>query len=155
MANFAQALTLLNDFNISNIEYLGIQRKFFPKWEGWDIIDNYQIPEYKLVSDFYNVFFWSKLKGDLIYNQDLANLLFIFSITNGKRKTIDKLDRVFGTYSNGVMNNEMINLINSSDINFLFMYMYAELCEFCIMLDKKKDFCKLLKIYNSFVSNLK
>lgn len=155
MADFRLTLTnVVNEFNISNIEYLGIQRKFFPKWEGWALIDNNQVPSYQMVYDFYNIFFWSKLKGDLIDNQDLAELLFMFSITNGKRKTIDKLDRVFGADSNGTMNNLLITKLNGANINFIFMFIYAELCEFCIMLDKKRDFCKLLKIYNSFVNSI-
>lgn len=157
MANFSKAMDSLkqyNDSKDSSIEYCGIQRKFFPKWEGWYCIDNNELPSDKLVQDFYNIYFWAKLRGDEIFSQEFAELLFLFSITNGKRKTLDKLDRILGTSSGGVINSFIIHKINSSDINFLFMYMYAELCEFCIMLDKKRDFCKLLKVYNKFTSTL-
>lgn len=154
MADFIKALEFTKTSNDSLIEYCRIQRKFFPKWEGWALLDNQEIPSDELVQDFYNIYFWAKLRGDEIINQEFAELLFLFSITNGKKKTIDKLDRVLGTSSGGVMNSFLILKINSADIKFLFMYFYAEICEFCIMLDKKKDFCKLLKIYNQFCSKL-
>lgn len=152
MANLKLALKHIEAFPVSIIEYYGIQRKFFPKWEGWDIIDKGEIPNESLVVDFYNIYFWSKIRGDEIYNQEFAELLFLFSITNGKRKAIEKLDRVFGSSSDGLMTSFLMHKINNTDIKFLFMFFYSELCEFCIMLDKKKDFCKLLRVYNSFVS---
>ena len=154
MADFIKALEFTKTSNDSLIEYCGIQRKFFPKWEGWALLDNQEIPSDELVQDFYNIYFWAKLRGDEIINQEFAELLFLFSVTNGKKKAIDKLDRVLGTSSGGVMNSFLILKINSADIKFLFMYFYAEICEFCIMLDKKKDYCKLLKIYNQFCSKL-
>lgn len=154
MAKLSKALQHVKSFPVSNIEYYGIQRKFFPKWEGWDIIDSGEIPDDKLVSDFYNIYFWAKLRGDEIYNQELAELIFLFSITNGKKKAIEKLDRVFGSSSDGLMTSFIIHKINNYDVKFLFMFFYAELCEFCIMLDKKKDFCRLLRIYNEFVNKI-
>lgn len=154
MASFDKAMGIINNFSISNQDYLGIQRKFFPKWEGWVIVDNNCRPPDKVINDFYYGFFWDKLNCSIIVSQHIAELIFLFSITNGKRKTIDKLDRIFSTNSNGIMSSELITLINSSDTKFIFMYLYAEFCEFCIMLDKKKDFYKLLKVYNSFISNL-
>lgn len=157
MANFTKAMSSLRvsqDSRDSMIEYCGIQRKFFPKWEGWNYIDNQELPSNEMVNDFYNMYFWAKIRGDEIVNQELAELIFLFSITNGKRKALDKLDRVLGTSSGGIMNSFIIQKINSADIKFLFMYLYSELCEFCIMLDKKKDFCKYLKVYNQFVTSL-
>ena len=79
-------------------------------------------------------------------------MLFLFSILNGKKKTIEKLSRVLAR-DILLVNNEVINEINSVDVIKLFMYLYCEISEFCIMLDKKQDFYKLLRIYNKFISN--
>ena len=150
MASFSKAVLSLKVPPYSSIEYCGIQRKYFPKWEGWKIIDSGEIPDEELVDDFYNIFFWSKLKGDEIKSQELAELMFIFSVTNGKRKLIDKLDRVLGLESNGLLLSSTVSRINDTDTKYLFLHLYSEFAEFCIMMDKKKDFCKLLKIYNKF-----
>lgn len=154
MADLQEAMVNIKNTYSFNIEFYGIIREYFPKWIGWDLLDNNITPSYDMVVDFYEEFFWSKLKCNNVDSQYIANLIFIFSSTNGKKKLIDKLDRIFSTNSNGTMTNEMVNLINSSEPKFLFLYLYAELCEFCIMLDKKKDFCKLLKVYNQFCSKL-
>jgi len=150
MAIFAKAVQHLKQPPYSTIEYCGINRKFFPKWEGWRVIDSGEIPDEELVDDFYNIFFWSKLKCDEIVSQELAELMFVFSVANGKRKLIDKLDRVLGLESNGLLLNATVSRINDSDTKCLFLHLYSEFAEFCIMMDKKKDFCKLLKIYNKF-----
>ena len=152
MASFKQALICIDSLPINSVNFYGIKREFFPKWEGWKIIDAGKIPDKNTVAEFYNMYFWSKLKGDLIHNQELAELLFLFSILNGKKKTIEKLSRVLAR-DILLVNNEVINEINSADVIKLFMYLYCEISEFCIMLDKKQDFYKLLRIYNKFISN--
>jgi len=83
--------------------YCGISRKFFPKWEGWKIIDvikkhkggrlkiNYKIPREdlkRLIGIFYYKYFWKPLKCTKITNPILAEHLFDCGINLGKKSAV-------------------------------------------------------------------
>ena len=152
MAEFSKAVQMVKLQPSTQFNYCGIERRFFPKWKGWIFIDNNELPSDELVDKFYTEFFWDKLRLSELHSQDLAELIFVFSICNGKRKIIDKLDRVLGMSSDGLLTSFMIQKLNSLDANFIFLYLYAELVEFCFLVGTKKDFMRLLRIYNRFVA---
>ena len=68
--------------------YRGISRRWFPDWEGWEIIDaSRDKPDFpgclkmcqKLdlsVSKFYKIYFWNRFQGDHIPSQEVAEELF-------------------------------------------------------------------------------
>lgn len=70
--------------------YKGIARIMHPKWPGWVIVDGYKArhgamkrgevikDEHldQLVLEFYRKEFWNKLRGDEIFIQDIANIIY-------------------------------------------------------------------------------
>jgi len=89
--------------------YRGIARKFHPNWEGWRIIDdvksktqevkrineifdkNDELEE--LIKNFYRSEFWSKVKGDALQHQSLANEMYDNAVNMGPEKSIEYLQR--------------------------------------------------------------
>ena len=150
MANFNKALDYVKTGTYSTICYEGISRKFFPKWVGWKFIDD-GFTDYdkldKMVDDFYYTYFWIKLKLDDVQDQNLANLILYFAVQNGKKKAVQKVQRVLKLPQGGLMTEELVGSINS--INFL--ELYCEYIEFCISYNKKKELELLLTIYNRYL----
>lgn len=80
--------------------FIGISRRHWPKWEGWDIIDNYRYHSFfpnilysnkelkLLVETFYKENFWRPIFGDMILNQDVANFLVKTAVNIGVTKTV-------------------------------------------------------------------
>jgi len=73
--------------------YAGISRVFFPKWEGWKIIDkNKPLKHNAFIKDpkldalkaaFYKTNFWDKISGDHIQSQRIAGFLFDWLVHSG------------------------------------------------------------------------
>ena len=81
--------------------YMGVARKKWPNWEGWDRIDLYKVnsnafPEVLerdaaikgYVKDFYRTNFWLKVMGDRLDNQDLATFLFDTAVHLGPPRAV-------------------------------------------------------------------
>jgi lysozyme family protein len=78
--------------------YMGIARKFYPLWPGWDIIDNYKanvgpIPwNHKLdnanlkneVLEFYRRQKWDRHRLGMIHNSDVAAKVFDMIVNHGQ-----------------------------------------------------------------------
>lgn len=70
--------------------YKGIARVFHPKWPGWAIIDAYKARHGamkrgqvindpaldQMVLDFYRKTFWNEMRGNDIFDQDMANMIY-------------------------------------------------------------------------------
>jgi lysozyme family protein len=91
--------------------YAGISRRFFPKWEGWKIVDGYKgriglrqnqkIPLRSIclkIEDFYEKYFWRPLRCEKIENQSVAESLFDCAVNTGKRPAVRELQRLTNTY---------------------------------------------------------
>lgn len=75
--------------------YAGISRKWFPKWEGWAVVDkhkpltnNQHIKDSNLdkcLEDFYKKEFWDKINGDAIPLQKMADEQFDMAVNAGIR----------------------------------------------------------------------
>lgn len=100
MANFDKAYNITNkhegfyanvDWDPGKETYMGISRRYHPKWSGWALIDNYKrtngqpkwnqnlsnIPGLHAAHKSYSKsVFWNPIKGDDIFNQDFANLFY-------------------------------------------------------------------------------
>ena len=151
MANLEKSLNLIRH---TQADYYGISRKFFPKWAGWEEYDLGLKPNDKYVKDFYKEFFWDRLLLDLVESQDISDLIFLFSTKCGKKKLVQKLDRIFDTSSDGCMTAELVQCLNKSDQEKIFLLLYAELVEFLWMIERKQDFLEILKVYNKFCQSI-
>ena len=141
MANLSKALTLvkanlshLNKNSKANpLEYFyGIDRKYFPKWEGWSELDAGGTPSDASVADFYNQFFWQKLECNYIGDQHVANLLMAFAVISGKKKAISKLQRVLKREVTGQFDPCDIIYLNTSNATAVFLSLFSEITEFYI-----------------------
>lgn len=136
----------------SSSKYKGIDRKFFPKWNGWSYIDNEMyVPDLEL-REFFNIYFWAKLKCDYIDSQELASLLLTFAIDAGKKKAIMKLQRVIKTPITGIMSIDDIQKINVMDSSELFLRLYAEIIEFYISMKQEVNLSHALCIYYKWLN---
>jgi len=103
--------------------YCGISRKFFPKWQGWELIDDLKIKYYgKLktnykvnisefiykIDQFYLKYFWKPLRCDEIKNPILAEHLFDCGINLGKKSAVKFFQETFNSlWSPEIMGNEL------------------------------------------------
>lgn len=141
MARLRYALDPFKSMPKTEYTHCGIARRFFPKWVGWEILDkNPNSNVDNLVEDFYAEFFWNKLELDKLECQTTAELIFVFAVQNGKKKTIEKLVRVCGE--------DWLYTCNDFD---KFLELYAEFTELCIVNNKLSELKKLLSIYNKYI----
>lgn len=77
----------------------GIDRRYYPKFLGWKMIEEgCSAKELEDVAEeFYKIYYYYNLKLDLLEDQELARVLLIFAVDNGKAKCIDKVKLVAGT----------------------------------------------------------
>jgi lysozyme family protein len=95
--------------------YKGVTRKFFPKWEGWTTVDLLKqqsgFPQnldadnelQESIKRFYEVQFWSKVKGDDITDQDVATSIFDFAVNAGVRTSASLAQMVVGATTDGII----------------------------------------------------
>lgn len=108
--------------------YKGIARKYWPKWEGWKIVDKkkplrhgaiIRDPELeKLVQGFYKKQFWDIVSGDDIEDQDTANTLYDFGVNAGQGRSIQNIQIVLGMKPTGKITSELLKRINNPE-NYL------------------------------------
>jgi len=104
--------------------YQGIARKMNPNWAGWALVDLLRShPNFpKVLTDhkelltfrnaFYRVEFWSKIKGDNIINQEVANDLFDKAVNMGVKQAVILCQRTLGQEETGTMDTNTLNLLN-------------------------------------------
>lgn len=97
--------------------FAGIARNFWPKWEGWNKIDQYKAeykksgsktslanwvnnsakvvtePTMSMVSMFYKTNFWDTMKLDAITDQQLANTAYDFAVNSGTHRASTTLQQ--------------------------------------------------------------
>lgn len=162
MANFETAykLTIVHEGGYANVRgdkggetYRGISRVFHPNWQGWDIVDkskplvHNEIIESnelnKQIRYFYKTKYWDKLKGDIINNQKVANLLYDYYVHSGLN-AIKAVQRIVGTTADGIIGNMTINAINNfkGDLNKM---LFIQRRDFLINLSTHGENKKFLK----------
>lgn len=111
--------------------YKGIARKFWPKWAGWKIIDEYKKTHKltkgdfikdsvldQLVLDFYKKEFWDVVSGDQIEDQATGNTLYDFGVNAGYGQSIKNIETVLGLKPTGKISKELIKRANNPE-NYL------------------------------------
>lgn len=92
--------------------YRGIYKAHFPKWDGWGMLDR---GEPKEVIDlevlrFYETFFYYSLGLDQLQNQVIACAIMNFATMHGKKKALQKLQKVTESQAIGT---DLIDTFNS------------------------------------------
>lgn len=89
--------------NNSRGVYHGISRQYFPRWEGWQMIEEGKPKEFMLeaVEQFYMTYFYYPLKLDLLEDKDLAMACLNFAASEGKKKLISKLQKATSSHLEG------------------------------------------------------
>lgn len=108
--------------------YKGIARNYWPKWEGWKIVDKKKplkhgaiIKDEALeqhVQKFYKKQFWDVVGGDQIEDQNIANTLYDFGVNAGHGRSIENIQKVLGMTATGKVSAELIKRINNPE-NYL------------------------------------
>lgn len=106
--------------------YAGITRKYFPKWAGWKIVDDYKrkygikhgqrlknVKLEELIKAFYKKEFWDVISGDEIEDQGTANRLYDFGVNAGYGRSIKQLQEVLGLPATGKVTDQLIDAINN------------------------------------------
>ena len=109
--------------------YMGISRKFNPNWGGWAIIDRNKPIKYNarindpsllsLVKQFYYKNYWTKISGDLIEHQKIANFIYDYSVHSGTGRAIKKLQAALGVIQDGKIGSITLSKVNNAPPNFI------------------------------------
>lgn len=104
--------------------YGGISRKYWPKWDGWEIVDKHKpLKNGEIINDtelesrkrrFYKREFWDKVQGDYITYQNAAFQIFDMAINSGPEAAVKIAQRDLGIPDTGKMDSTTLNLINQS-----------------------------------------
>ena len=134
--------------------YRGIDRNYYSKWIGFRLIDEGKIFEEvdKAVVDFYLTYYYYQLKLDLIEDELLEFVILDFATQNGKRKTIEKLERVCGLEVTGKPTTKLMTYMHQHK-GFLFPYIILEFLEFYYYTEKLLQGGFLLKAYRQLVKH--
>ena len=128
--------------------YMGISRKNWPYWAGWQIIDQGHEPPIELIHDFYKLNFWDRISLGAIINQKIANELFDTGVNmhpkvsiNLLQKSLNLLNRNGKLYpeitADGILGSQTLKLTNEHPypdallklLNGLQLARYVEICE--------------------------
>lgn len=120
----AEPYILLNEGGYATLDgdtYEGIARNYYPKWDGWSIIDAAKplshgelIPNpnlSSLVDAFYKTNFWNGIMGDSIENQGVATYLYDFYV-NAMHNAVKCVQRVLGVTVDGGFGNGTLAAVN-------------------------------------------
>lgn len=132
--------------------YKGIERKFFPKWEGWDSYDAGVYIDTACVCSFYKEYFWDRLLCGDFRSQYVVNLLMAFAIISGKKKAISKLNRLIGFTNKDFLDMDSIDIINSKNQDLIFLGLFAEVVEFYTSVKTPEKINSLVPIYYDYLS---
>lgn len=130
--------------------YAGIARNFWPKWEGWKLIDNEEMDNpslTQLVKEFYIENFWNRVKGDLIKEPAVSKTIFDFAVNAGVR-TASKLSQlVVGATPDGIIGPKTIGKINEIDTErFSMAFTLAKI-------ERYKEICRKDRTQRKFLYN--
>jgi len=110
--------------------YRGISRANHSDWKSWYVIDQYKNkPNFpfslanntdleKQVELFYLYEFWLPLKGDLIANQVTADSIFDFAVNAGIRTSVQMVQSIIGTKTDGIIGEQTLKKLNSLDFGY-------------------------------------
>jgi lysozyme family protein len=130
--------------------YKGVARKVFSKWDGWEIIDSMKhegtFPAnldkndslQEMISDFYRINFWNKVKGDDITNENVAFAIFDFGVNAGVKTSVSIAQKVVDAKADGIFGSQTLKLINGHDPEmFLASFTLAKIARYISIVQKR------------------
>lgn len=125
--------------------YAGIARTRWPAWHGWRDIDAGQIPDTRLVRDFYRDNFWHRIRGDDIADQRIARSLFDFAVNAGPVTAIKLAQIVVGTTPDGMVGPKTLAALHVADVEkFVLVYALAKVARYRDIVTKDRSQQKFL-----------
>lgn len=137
--------------------YKGVARKIWSKWEGWVIVDmlkgqrgfpgnldnNQELQD--MISNFYRVNFWDRVKGEEINDQEVANSIFDFAVNAGIRTSSSLAQMVVEANPDGVIGPETLNKINAFNADhFLASFTVSKIARYISIIKKRPSSVKYL-----------
>ncbi len=107
--------------------YKGVARNMHSGWVGWQEIDlakkepgfpanlDRKTSLTERIEDFYRVNFWSKIKGDDINNEVVAQAIFDFAVNAGTSTSASLAQKIAGVAADGVIGPASVTAINNVD----------------------------------------
>lgn len=129
MANFKSAFekTIKNEggyvltkikFDRGGLTFAGITRRYHPDWPGWTYIDDGKRDDpalKKLARDFYKAEFWSRINGEVIQDQGMAESIYDFGVNAHPVTSIKLAQRVVGVSQDGIVGPVTSSALNTMD----------------------------------------
>ena len=149
MAQFCKAFdkTFANEggLKLTNIKgdkggltFAGISRVYWPKWDGWELIDKGDKGSPELVGrvrQFYRAHFWTPIKGDDIKSDEIAGTVYDFAVNGGVAPAVKLAQLTCGCAPDGVMGPATLarlNLMTDKEFSDIYalqkMRHYAHIC---------------------------
>jgi len=130
--------------------YKGIARNIWSKWQGWTIIDQLKKQSgfpailsqdsdlQELITEFYLVNFWNKIKGDDIGDQQVAESIFDFAINAGVGTSATLAQLVTGVKADGIIGPHTVEAINQfHNKHFLAAFTVAKIARYVTIVKKR------------------
>lgn len=98
--------------------FAGISRVYWPKWDGWELIDKGDKGSPELVGrvrQFYRAQFWTPIKGDDIKSDAIASSIFDFAVNGGVVPAVKLAQLTCHCAPDGVMGPATIARLNLMD----------------------------------------
>jgi len=97
--------------------YCGISRKYFPRWVGWEIIDEADHFDSRLddlVLEFYKEYFWDALHLEGVEDDFVAGMLLNIAVNQGKKSVVKKVQRILKVKVDGFIGPVTIQALNDT-----------------------------------------
>lgn len=159
MANFEQAYTVIlkheggyvNDpADPGGETYMGIARNMHSKWEGWVTIDrlkrNGGFPGsldkdetlQRMIKNFYEKYFWDKISGDAISDQEIATSIFDFAVNAGVATSSSLAQMAAKVKADGIIGPDTIVKLNQQNTeHFLAAFTVAKIARYASIVKKR------------------
>jgi len=112
--------------------FRGITRKYFGKWEGWEIIDetdHFDPRLDELVIKFYKEHFWDAMRLSEVTDKEVARVMLDLGVNMGKKAVIRKTQRILGVTIDGAIGPITIKALNAYPRNELILNLLLEALE--------------------------
>lgn len=136
--------------DVGGLTYAGITKKYYPNWEGWDIINGHPDGNYpdtltSLVKDFYKTNYWDRIKGDSILNDNIAETIYDFAINAGLSVSTKLTQLVLNLQPDGIFGKITLGVLNQKSADeFIIPFTLVKIKRYLEICNKNKKQSKFL-----------